>query len=188
MLPHTYPQTFSIDMLAHWHNITRIKKPIIAAVNGYALGGGCELALMCDIIIASDTAKFGQPEVTIGTIPGCGGSQRLTRAVGKSKAMELILTGEQLNAADAKSYNMISRIVASSELIPESIKLGNKISSLSQPIIQMAKEAVNAAYETTLQQGVLFERRLFHSTFGTSDQKNGMNAFTKKQKPEWTNN
>lgn len=129
-----------------------------------------------------------EPEVTIGTIPGCGGSQRLTRAVGKSKAMEMILTGESITADEAKQYNLVSRVVPSSELIDNAVSLGNKIASYSQPIIQMAKEAVNAAYDTTLQQGVLFERRLFHSTFGTQDQKHGMTSFTKKQKPQWTNN
>lgn len=186
MSSRTYPDTYKTDMLAQWHDLTKIKKPVIAAVNGYALGGGCELAMMCDIIIAGDKAVFGQPEVTIGTIPGCGGTQRLTRAIGKSKAMELILTGNQLSAQDAEKAGLVTRVVPASELVDSALQTAEKIASFSKPIIAMAKEAVNAAYETTLEQGVRFERRLFHSTFGTHDQKEGMTAFAEKRKPAFT--
>lgn len=181
----TYIDAYQSEMLAFWHDLTRIKTPIIAAVNGYALGGGCELAMMCDIILAGDKAVFGQPEVTIGTIPGCGGTQRLTRAVGKSKAMELILTGNQFSAQEAEKHGLVSRVVPAAELVNEAVKLGERIASFSKPVIAMAKEAVNAAYETTLQQGILFERRLFHSTFATHDQKEGMRAFIEKRKPQF---
>ena len=167
MATQSFMSAYGSDMLAHWHQVTGVRKPIIAAVNGYALGGGCELALMCDIILCGDAAKFGQPEVTIGTIPGCGGSQRLTRAVGKSKAMEMILTGCQVGAEEAVRTGLASRVVPAGELVAEAVKMGNVIGGFSQPIVALAKEAVNAAYESGLHQGVIHERRLFHSTFAT---------------------
>lgn len=187
MATKTYMEAYKANMLATWNDeVTKVQKPIIAAVNGYALGGGCELAMMCDIIIAGDKAVFGQPETTIGTIPGCGGTQRLTRAVGKSKAMEMILTGNMfLNATQAETAGLVSRVVPASELLDSAMTTAKQIASLSQPSVAMAKEAVNAAYENTLVQGVVFERRLFHSTFSTKDQKEGMGAFAEKRKPEW---
>jgi enoyl-CoA hydratase/carnithine racemase len=182
----SYMDAYKNDMLAHWHDLTRSRVPVIAAVNGYALGGGCELAMMCDMIICGDKAVFGQPEVTIGTIPGCGGTQRLTRAIGKSKAMEMILTGRQMQAQEAEQSGLVARVVPAAELVDQAVKLAEKIASFSRPIVTMAKEGVNAAYETTLQQGVIFERRLFHSTFATNDQKEGMKAFSEKRKPSFT--
>jgi len=183
MASQTYVSAYSTDMLADWHDITKIKKPIIAAVNGYALGGGCELAMCCDIILAGDKAVFGQPEVKLGTIPGCGGTQRLTRSVGKSKAMELILTGNNLSAVDAERFGLVSRVVPADELVNEAVKMAQQIAEYSKPVIALAKEAVNEAYESSLRSGVIFERRLFHSTFGLQDQKEGMNAFSNKKKP-----
>jgi len=183
----TLPEAYNRDMLAQWHDLTKIRKPIIAAVNGYALGGGCELAMMCDIIIAGDKAVFGQPEIKLGTIPGCGGTQRLVRAIGKSKAMELVLTGNNLSAVDAERAGLVSRVVPATELLSEATKLAEKIASHSQLTVAMAKEAVNESYELTLQEGIKFERRLFHSTFGTHDQKEGMNAFVEKRNPVWEN-
>ena len=162
------------------------RKPVIAAVSGYALGGGCEVAMMCDLIIASDTAKFGQPEITIGTLPGAGGTQRLTRAIGKAKAMEMCLTGRMMDAEEAEKSGLVSRIVASADLMAESIKTATKIASMSKPVAMMVKEAVNEAFETTLWEGVKFERRLFHASFGTKDQKEGMSAFIEKRSPEWS--
>ena len=170
-----------------WERITTCRKPIVAAVAGYALGGGCELAMMCDTIIAADTAKFGQPEITIGTIPGSGGTQRLPRVVGKAKAMEMCLTGRMMDAAEAERSGLVSRVVPAAELLDEALKVAGKIASLSRPIVLMAKEAVNRAYETTLAEGVRFERRLFHSTFATEDQKEGMAAFIEKRKPSYKN-
>jgi len=163
----------------------RIRTPIIAAVNGYALGGGCELAMMCDLILAGDSAKFGQPEITLGTIPGLGGSQRLTRFVGKSKAMELVLTGERISAQEAQQIGLVARVFPADELLVQTFKMAAKIASFSKPVVAMAKEAVNKAYETTLQEGLLGERRLFHSTFALEDQKEGMNAFVSKRAPKW---
>lgn len=180
----TFPEAYKTNMLAHWNDITKVRTPVIAAVNGFALGGGCEVAMMCDIIIAGKKATFGQPEVTIGTIPGCGGTQRLIRAIGKSKAMEMILTGNFMNAEDAEKAGLVSRVVE--DPVQEAVELGSKIASLSQPVIAMAKEAVNSSYENTLEQGVTFEQRLFHSTFGFADQKEGMSAFSNKKKPEWS--
>ena len=182
MQPKTFIDMFSSDFAAiGGDRIATCRKPTIAAVSGYALGGGCELAMMCDIIIASDTAKFGQPEITLGTIPGIGGTQRLTRAVGKSKAMEMILTGRMMDAAEAERANLVCRVVPAAELIAEAVKMGEKIASLSAPSVAMAKEAVNAAYELTLKEGVRFERRLFLSLFSTEDQKEGMSAFAEKR-------
>lgn len=163
----THMEAHKMDMLATWQNVSKIRTPIIAAVNGYALGGGCELAMMADIIIAGEGAKFGQPEITIGTIPGCGGTQRLTRVVGKSKAMELILTGNMMDAVTAEKAGLVSKVVAGPELMGEAMKMASKIASFSKPVTLMAKEAVNVAYESNLDQGILFEKRLFHSTFGT---------------------
>jgi enoyl-CoA hydratase len=156
-------------------------------VAGYALGGGCEVAMMCDFILAADTAKFGQPEITIGTIPGSGGTQRLTRFIGKSKAMEMCLTGRMMDAEEAERAGLVSRIVPAADLVDEAVKVAGKIAALSRPIVMMAKEAVNRAYETTLAEGVRFERRLFHSTFATEDQKEGMAAFAEKRKPAFRN-
>ncbi len=170
-----------------WEQITACRKPVIAAVAGYALGGGCEIAMMCDFIIAADTAKFGQPEVTIGTIPGAGGTQRLTRMVGKSKAMEMCLTGRMMDAEEAERSGLVSRIVPAHDLVEEAITTGESIAKLSLPIVLMAKEAVNIAYETTLREGVHFERRLFHATFSTEDQKEGMAAFADKRQPTFKN-
>ncbi|MBM3534717.1 MAG: enoyl-CoA hydratase [Alphaproteobacteria bacterium] len=168
-----------------WEQVTKIRKPAIAAVAGYALGGGCELAMMCDFIIAADNARFGQPEITIGTIPGSGGTQRLTRFVGKSKAMEMCLTGRMMDAAEAERAGLVSRVVPLAELMAETMKAAEKIASLSLPSMMMAKEAINRAYETTLAEGVRFERRLFHATFATEDQKEGMSAFSEKRPPRF---
>ena len=164
-----------------WERVTTCRKPVIAAVAGYALGGGCELAMMCDFIIAADTAKFGQPEITIGTIPGAGGTQRLTRFVGKSKAMEMVLTGRMMGAEEAERSGLVSRVVAADDLMDEAMKAAGAICDLSRPVVMLAKEAVNRAYETTLSEGVRFERRIFHSTFATEDQKEGMAAFVEKR-------
>jgi enoyl-CoA hydratase len=168
---------------ATWESIVSFRKPTIAAVAGYALGGGCELAMMCDFIIAADNAKFGQPEITIGTIPGAGGTQRLTRLVGKSKAMEMILTGRMMDATEAERAGLVSRVVPLEQLIPDALKTAEKIASMSLPITMMAKDAVNRAYEVSLNEGIHFERRLFHATFATEDQKEGMNAFSEKRPP-----
>jgi len=156
-------------------------------VAGFALGGGCELAMMCDFILAADTAKFGQPEITIGTIPGAGGTQRLTRFVGKSKAMEMCLTGRMMDAAEAERSGLVSRVVPAAELVDEAIKVAAKIAGLSRPVVMLAKESVNRAYETTLAEGVQFERRVFHSTFAIEDRKEGMTAFAEKRKPAFKN-
>lgn len=182
----TYMDTYKNNMFSAWDNLTKIRKPIIAAVNGFALGGGCELAMMCDIILAGDKARFGQPEIKLGTIPGVGGTQRLTRAVGKSKAMELILTGDFMNAEEAKQSGLVSRVVPEDELLTVALDMAKKVASYSQPIVSMAKECVNQAYESTLHEGVHFERRVFHSTFATNDQKEGMKAFIEKAQPAWT--
>ena len=167
----------------NWERVTRCRKPVIAAVAGFALGGGCEVAMMCDFIIAADTARFGQPEITLGVSPGAGGTQRLTRLVGKSKAMEMILTGRMMDAAEAERSGLVSRVVAADQLIDEAMKAAKKIASLSPVSVMLTKEMVEAAYETTLSQGVTFERRLFHSMFALEDQKEGMAAFVDKRKP-----
>jgi enoyl-CoA hydratase len=188
MASRTYMDVYLNDFITRgWERITTCRKPIVAAVAGYALGGGCEIAMMCDTIIAADTAKFGQPEITIGTIPGSGGTQRLTRAVGKAKAMEMCLTGRMMDAAEAERSGLVSRVVPAAELLDEALKVAAKIAAMSRPAVLMAKEAINRAYETTLAEGVRFERRLFHSTFATEDQKEGMAAFIEKRKPVYKN-
>jgi enoyl-CoA hydratase len=170
-----------------WERVTTCRKPIIAAVAGFALGGGCEMAMMCDTIIAAESAKFGQPEITLGIIPGSGGTQRLTRAVGKAKAMELVLTGRMMDAAEAERGGLVSRVVPNDKLLEEALKIGAQIAGLSRPSVLAAKEAVNRAFETTLAEGVRFERRLFHAMFATADQKEGMAAFIEKRKPMFKN-
>jgi enoyl-CoA hydratase len=183
----TYPEVYKEDFIGkRWEAVLTIQKPVIAAVAGFALGGGCELAMMCDMIIAADTAKFGQPEINLGIIPGAGGSQRLTRVVGKSKAMDMILTGRMMDAAEAERSNLVCRVVPAADLVAEALKMGEKIASLSAPSVAMAKEAVNVAYETTLREGVRFERRLFYSLFSTEDQKEGMSAFVEKRAAQFT--
>jgi len=182
-----YADAYVQDIFVGWEDFTRTRKPMIAAVAGYALGGGCELAMMCDFIIAADTAKFGQPEITLGVIPGMGGSQRLTRFVGKSKAMDMCLTGRMMDAAEAERSGLASRVVPAGELIEEAMKAAARIAEFSLPSVMMAKEAINRAYETTLAEGLRFERRLFHSLFALDDQKEGMAAFAEKRKPNFTN-
>merc|ERR1712071_215359 len=174
------------NFLEWWSNITLIRKPIVAAVNGYALGGGCEVAMMCDIIYAGEKAKFGQPEITIGTIPGAGGTQRLTRAVGKSKCMEMCLTGAQITAQEAEKLGLVSRVVPVKDLFAETLKIAEKISSHSKLIVTMCTECVNSAYELTLHEGLRVEKRTFHATFATNDRKEGMSAFAEKRAPNFT--
>ena len=171
----------------HWEALRSVRKPVIAAVAGYALGGGCELAMSCDLIIAADTAKFGQPEVTIGTMPGFGGTQRLPRAVGKAKAMDWCLTGRMIDAAEAERSGLVARVVAPEQLLPEALACAQKIAGFSLPVIMKIKESINRAYESSLSEGLLFERREFHSTFGLDDQKEGMRAFLAKKKPAFRN-
>ena len=186
MLEKNYIDAFWGDFIGPWQEIATCRKPVIAAVAGYALGGGCELAMMCDIILAADTAKFGQPEINLGTIPGAGGTQRLTRAVGKAKAMEMVLTGRMMDAAEAERANLVARVVPAADLMDEAIRLAETVAEKSQPIVAMAKEAVNIAYETTLQQGILFERRAFYATFATADRREGMEAFIEKRTPDFS--
>ncbi|MBC6405076.1 MAG: enoyl-CoA hydratase [Rhodospirillales bacterium] len=169
----------------NWEVVTTIRKPVIAAVAGFALGGGCEVAMMCDMIVAGENAKFGQPEITLGTIPGAGGSQRLTRVVGKAKAMDLCLTGRMMDAAEAERSGLVARIVPTEDLIKIALGIGAEIAALSRPVVAICKEAVNRAYETTLAEGVIFERRAFHSTFALDDRKEGMEAFAAKRKADF---
>jgi enoyl-CoA hydratase len=184
MVGKSYMDVFLADFVTvGWERVTTCRKPVIAAVAGFALGGGCEMAMMCDFIIAADNAKFGQPEILLGTIPGAGGTQRLTRLVGKSKAMEMVLTGRQIGAEEAERCGLVSRVVPLAELLPEAIRTAEKIASLSRPIVLIAKESVNRAYETSLSEGLKFERRVFHSTFATEDRKEGMAAFVEKRGP-----
>ncbi len=185
-----YMDVYLADYItAEWEVVSRCRKPVIAAVAGYALGGGCELAMMCDFILAGDNARFGQPEINLGILPGAGGTQRLPRFVGKSKAMEMVLLGQarMMDAAEAERCGLVSRVVPVAELVEEAVRTAQKIAELSLPIVMMAKESVNRAFETTLAEGVRFERRLFHSAFATEDQKEGMAAFAEKRKPAFRN-
>jgi len=183
----TFADAYMSDFISKWEEITRVRKPIIAAVAGFALGGGCELAMMCDFIVAADTAKFGQPEIKLGVIPGAGGTQRLTRFVGKSKAMDMVLTGRMMDAAEAERSGLVSRVFPAETLVAEALKIARSIAALGAAAVYAAKESVNTAYETTLAQGVHFERRLFHGLFATEDQKEGMKAFVEKRKAEFKN-
>jgi enoyl-CoA hydratase len=188
MAPQSYMDVYLNDMFAAFETtISAFRKPIIAAVNGFALGGGCELAMLCDFILASETAKFGQPEINLGVMPGIGGTQRLTRLVGKSKSMEMCLTGRMMDAAEAERAGLASRVLPADKLMEEARKAAQKIAAASLPIAMMTKETVNAAYETTLSQGLKFERRLFHAMFGTEDQKEGMAAFVDKRPAQFKN-
>ncbi|XP_030754194.1 enoyl-CoA hydratase, mitochondrial [Sitophilus oryzae] len=182
-----YAQCIRSNFLEHWNRVSKTAKPVIAAVNGYALGGGCELAMMCDIIYAGENAKFGQPEILIGTIPGAGGTQRLPRYVGKSKAMEIVLTGCQVPAVEAEKMGLVAKVFPVEKLLDESVKLGEKIASNSQLITKLCKESVNTAFETTLAEGLHFEKRTFHGTFATKDRLEGMTAFVEKRPPNFTN-
>jgi enoyl-CoA hydratase len=184
MATKSYPEIYLEDFITRgWERVGQCRKPIIAAVAGFALGGGCEIAMMCDIVIAADNARFGQPEITLGTIPGAGGTQRLARFVGKAKAMDLCLTGRMMDAAEAERAGLVSRVVPAAELLSEAVKIGERIAEMSRPIAMMVKESINRAYETSLAEGVRFERRLFHATFATEDRKEGMAAFIEKRKP-----
>nr|WP_217346349.1 enoyl-CoA hydratase [Noviherbaspirillum sp. L7-7A]MBV0880760.1 enoyl-CoA hydratase [Noviherbaspirillum sp. L7-7A] len=188
MASYTYMDVFKGDYITrNWETVRRVRKPVIAAVAGYALGGGCELAMMCDFIIAADTAKFGQPEVKLGTIPGAGGTQRLPRAVSKAKAMDMCLTARMMDAAEAERAGLVSRVVAADKLLDEALAAAGTIASMSLPVVMMIKESINRAYESTLAEGVQYERRLFHSTFATEDQKEGMKAFVEKRLPNFRN-
>jgi enoyl-CoA hydratase len=186
MKDQTYQDVFLKDFITvGWEKVSQVRKPIVAAVAGYALGGGCEMAMMCDFIIAADTAKFGQPEITLGTIPGAGGTQRLPRFVGKSIAMDLVLTGRMMDAAEAERCGLVSRVVPLADLMNDAIATAEKIAGMSLPATMVAKEAVNRAFETTLAEGVRFERRTFHATFAFEDRAEGMAAFADKRKPAW---
>jgi enoyl-CoA hydratase len=186
MKDRTFIDVFTSDFITKgWERLAQCRKPTIAAVAGYALGGGCEIAMMCDMIIAAENAKFGQPEITIGTIPGAGGTQRLTRAVGKAKAMDLVLTGRMMDAAEAERSGLVARVVPADKLLDEALGVAAKIASFSLPAVMIAKEAVNQAFETGLAEGLKFERRVFHATFGTEDQKEGMAAFAEKRPPQF---
>ena len=186
MATYTYMDVYKGDYITrNWEQIRRVRKPVIAAVAGYALGGGCELAMMCDFIIAADNAKFGQPEIKLGTMPGAGGTQRLPRAVSKSKAMDMCLTARMMDAAEAERAGLVSRVVAADKLMDEALEAATVIASMSLPSVMMIKEAVNRAYESSLSDGVQYERRLFHSTFATDDQKEGMKAFIEKRLPNF---
>jgi enoyl-CoA hydratase len=187
MQPLSYPSTYLDDFVAAWERISHCCKPIIAAVAGFALGGGCEVAMMCDTIIAAESAKFGQPEINLGIMPGAGGTQRLTRFVGKAKAMDMVLTGRMMDAAEAERSGLVTRVVANDKLLDEALKMAVQIAALSRPAVFAAKEAVNRAYETTLAEGIRHERRLFHALFATADQKEGMAAFVEKRKAEFKN-
>jgi enoyl-CoA hydratase len=183
----SYMDAFMGDFVAGWDALARARKPIVAAVAGFALGGGCELAMMCDLVIAADNAKFGQPEIKLGVIPGIGGTQRLTRAVGKAKAMDLCLTGRMMDAAEAERAGLVARIVPLASLMDEAVKVAETIASMSLPVLMIAKESVNRAFETTLAEGIRFERRVFHSLFATADQKEGMAAFIEKRPAKFEN-
>ena len=173
------------DFLGRWDAVARARKPIIAAVAGFALGGGCELAMMCDFIIAADNASFGQPEIRLGIIPGAGGTQRLTRAIGKAKAMDMVLTGRMMNAEEAERSGLVARVTSAEDLLPEALKAATAIAAMSLPAVLTAKDSINQAFETTLAQGVKYERRVFYALFATEDQKEGMTAFMEKRKPDF---
>ncbi len=187
MADKTFAEAYGEDFAGNWDRAAHIRKPIVAAVAGFALGGGCELAMQCDLIIAADNAKFGQPEIKLGVIPGIGGTQRLTRAVGKAKAMDLILTGRMMDAAEAEKSGLVARVVPAAGLMEEAMKVAEIVAGMSLPSVLAAKEAVNRAFEGGLAEGVIFERRVFHSLFATEDQKEGMKAFVEKRKPAWKN-
>jgi enoyl-CoA hydratase len=187
MADKSYIDIFRADYAADYERLTRVRKPVIAAVAGFALGGGCELAMMCDFIIAADNAKFGQPEIKLGIIPGIGGTQRLARAVGKAKAMDLVLTGRMMDAAEAERSGLVARVVPAARLMEEAIKAAETIAAMSQPALLAAKEAVNRSFETSLAEGVRFERRVFHALFATKDRKEGMAAFIEKRPPRFMN-
>jgi enoyl-CoA hydratase len=183
----SYMDAFNSDHAADWDHAARARKPVIAAVAGYALGGGCEVAMQCDLIIAADNAKFGQPEIKLGVIPGIGGTQRLAHAVGKAKAMDLILTGRMMDAQEAERAGLVARVVPLASLMDEAIKAAETIAAMSLPALMLAKESVNRAFETSLAEGIRFERRVFHSLFSTEDQKEGMAAFVEKRAPDFKN-
>jgi enoyl-CoA hydratase len=183
----SFADVFLGDFISRWENVSKTRKPVIAAVAGFALGGGCELAMMCDFILAADTAKFGQPEIKLGVMPGAGGTQRLTRFVGKSKAMEMVLTGRMMDAAEGERSGLVSRVVPAASLIEEALKTAETIASMSRAAVYAAKESVNRAYETTLAEGIRFERRIFQSLFATEDQKEGMRAFVEKRAAAFKN-
>ena len=185
MADRDYADMYADDWFRRWDDLTRLRTPMVAAVSGFALGGGCEFAMMSDIIVAGEGAKFGQPEINLGVIPGMGGSQRLTRAVGKAKAMDMILTGRRIGAAEAERIGLVSRVVPDDQVTAEATIVAELIASKSKPSAQMAKEAVGAAFESTLHQGVLLERRMFHALFATEDQAEGMSAFAQKRDPVW---
>ena len=188
MATYSYMDVYKGDYITrNWEQIRSVRKPVIAAVAGYALGGGCELAMMCDFIIAADTAKFGQPEIKLGIIPGAGGTQRLPRSVSKAKAMDMCLTARMMDAAEAERAGLVSRVVAADKLLEEALAAATVIANMSLPMVMMIKESINRAYETTLAEGVQFERRLFHSTFATEDQKEGMSAFVEKRTAKFKN-
>ena len=187
MAEKTYVDAYLGKFLEGWSGVAQTRKPVIAAVSGFCLGGGCELAMMCDFIIASDTAKFGLPEITLGIMPGAGGTQRLPRFIGKAKAMDMILTGRMMDAAEAERSGLVARVVAADKLMEEAMAAAEKIASYSRPIVMMAKETVNRAQETSLTEGIRFERRVFLSMFATEDQKEGMKAFIEKRKPQFRN-
>jgi enoyl-CoA hydratase len=187
MADKNFTDVFFADLTAAWHRVAQARKPVIAVVAGFALGGGCELAMQCDLIVAADNAKFGQPEIKLGIIPGIGGTQRLTHAVGKAKAMDLILTGRMMDAAEAERSGLVARVVPLASLLDEAFKIAETIASMSLPSVLAAKEAVNRAFETSLAEGIRFERRIFHSLFATQDQKEGMNAFIEKRPPKFEN-
>lgn len=183
----SFLDAFYGDFVSNWDSAARARKPVIAAVAGFALGGGCELAMQCDLIIAADNAKFGQPEIKLGVIPGIGGTQRLTRAVGKAKAMDLCLTGRMMDAQEAERSGLVARVVPAASLMDEALKAAETVASMSLPSVMLAKESINRAFETTLAEGSRFERRVFHSLFATKDQKEGMAAFVEKRAPKFTN-
>ena len=188
MANYTYMDAFKGNYVTrNWEHIRKIRKPVIAAVAGYALGGGCELAMMCDFIIAAENAKFGQPEIKLGTIPGCGGTQRLPRAISKSKAMDMCLTARMMDAVEAERAGLVSRVVAPEKLMEETLAAAATIASMSLPVVMMVKESVNRAFETTLSEGVQYERGMFYSTFASEDQKEGMKAFLEKRPPQFKN-